>query len=380
MGILSSVSGPSDFTNWWDQHRNAITNFGVGLASGPTVQQGLALGTQGLASGAQQDDAYATQQKAEAERTAAITATQKALAKYPDLQALAVPGADMGPIIAELFRRSTPGYGQTAQGQPTSDIQNYEYGLSHPGFAETLTQKGGQAETALTPTYGKMTDWKQGGVGRGQAPTVVMQLNKAGQSIATQMPPGVTPIAPDQMAGAKTTATVDAKTAGNARAVLPGAEQAYAITKHALDAVANDPSVKAGEAENFSKFAGVVPQQMLPTLPGTNRANFKNIVDQLSGQAFLNIRQALKGAGQVTDYEGAKGEIAISRMKAAAESGDDAAFKQALLDFNEAIDNGMRLLREQANGAYANDAPAVSTGPSPSGRVLTYNPATGELE
>jgi hypothetical protein len=118
MGILSATGVDNGFTNWWDQHRNAITNFGVGLANGPTFSQGIGLGTQGLASGAQQDDAYATQQKAEAERTAAITATQKALAKYPDLQALAVPGADMGPIIAELFRRSAPGYGAAAQPDP----------------------------------------------------------------------------------------------------------------------------------------------------------------------------------------------------------------------------------------------------------------------
>jgi hypothetical protein len=40
-------------------------------------------------------------------------------------------------------------------------------------------------------------------------------------------------------------------------------------------------------------------------------------------------------------------------MAAAAKSGDETAFKTALLDYQQAIDNGMRLLRETAQGGYA---------------------------
>jgi hypothetical protein len=79
MGILSATGTNNGFTNWWDQHRNAITGFGVGLANGPTFSQGIGMGTQGLASGAKADDAYATQQKVEAERLDGINKTAEFL-------------------------------------------------------------------------------------------------------------------------------------------------------------------------------------------------------------------------------------------------------------------------------------------------------------
>jgi hypothetical protein len=62
-------------------------------------------------------------------------------------------------------------------------------------------------------------------------------------------------------------------------------------------------------------------------------------------------------------------------MAAAAKSGDETAFKTALLDYQQAIDNGMRLLRETAQGGYAAGSQNVT------GKTnYTYNPATGELE
>lgn len=117
-GILGALGVNNGFTDFLNSHRGALTNFGVGLASGVNPSQGIALGTQGLATGRVQDDAYATQQKEVQARQEAMTATQKALAKYPDLAALAASGADIGPILSEYFKRTSPGYGATPQPDP----------------------------------------------------------------------------------------------------------------------------------------------------------------------------------------------------------------------------------------------------------------------
>lgn len=116
------MAGPPDFWSHFGdtlgRNSDALIGLGTGLLSQPTFSKGLAAGGQGFSQGAQQDSAYAIQQKDAADRLAAITATQKALAKYPDLAALAVPGADMGPIINEMFKREAPGYGASATPDP----------------------------------------------------------------------------------------------------------------------------------------------------------------------------------------------------------------------------------------------------------------------
>ncbi len=354
-----AVSGP----NWWDNPgiknlaSDALTDLSYGLANSRNLNG--AFSTAATQSAVQQParEAY---QVAQADKASREQQLQTAIAnlrdkyKRPDLADAVSQGYDLNQAWNDVLNKQ-------AAPALTTDQSNYEYGLTHPGFADSLTQKGGAAETALTPTWITDTD--------PQSPTynqpVLGQLNKAGQLIRTALPNGVQAMGPGDAAALKTNATVDAKTAAAARATLPSAENAYQLTQQALanfDAGASSDaakSVQAGMGENFGNVLGI-PQQVLPIIPKTNRANFQNVVDQLSGQAFLNIRQALKGAGQVTDYEGAKGEIALSRMAAAAKSGDEPAFKQALLDYKEAIDNGLRLLRETANGGYAQGSQNVT--------------------
>ena len=385
LGMFGVQANP--FTDWLGSHSNTLTGLGAGLVSGQNFSQGVGLGLENAARGRAIDLADTRQKQEDAKAAKYENQTIKWVKTYYPQY------ADLPPDQAFQLALSDYKASKSAGPQQTSDIQNYEYGLTHPDFAKTLTQKGGAAETALVPNYGTDTRWINGGVGHGHGRTVLMQLNKAGQNIPTQMPPGVQPIAPDEMAGLKKTATVDANTAAVARSQLPGVQQAYMLTHQALSNF--DPnntsdaaqSVRAGEGEQFSKVMGIPTGQMLPAIGGTHKANFRNIVDQLSGQAFLNIRQALKGAGQVTDFEGAKGEIALSRMKAAADAGDEPAFKQALFDYSQALDNGMQLLNDTAAGKYSQRSLEIiaeqqggAPGPSASGHVLTYNPATGELE
>jgi hypothetical protein len=114
MGILNSLGISNGLTDFLAAHRGALMDFGAGLASGPTLSQGIALGTQGLQKGAQADDAYATAQKAEQQRQDQINATVKYLQSNPafaDLVPIAQAG-DGATALTEAFKRSTPGYGE----------------------------------------------------------------------------------------------------------------------------------------------------------------------------------------------------------------------------------------------------------------------------
>ena len=63
--------------------------------------------------------------------------------------------------------------------------------------------------------------------------------------------------------------------------------------------------------EQFGNILGV-PQQMLPTIPGTERAQFQVAVDRGVNRAFLEAREVLRGGGQITDFESRKAETAIT--------------------------------------------------------------------
>lgn len=327
-----------------DQRRNALAGLGAGLLQG---RPGA-----GVQEGIQADTAFAVMQKAEEERLKSINQTQAWLQQnYPQYANLPPEQgwqAAMGDMAAA---RSASGPSMT------SDIQNYEYGLANPGFIDFQTQKGGASEVSLTPTWGIDTD--------PQSPTfnkpILGQLNKAGQFVKTELPTGVQPMNPIDLAGGKQGAIVDAKTQAGARAALPGAQQAVAIAKNAINLVRND---EAGLNEQFGN-TGFIPNRNLPTVPGVfqqAKGNWQANFSQAKGQAFMQAREMLKGGGPITDYEGMKGEAAFSRMEQAVATGDKATFLRALDDFEAAVEDGYAKLVATANGEYAAGTPAVTGG------------------
>ncbi len=82
-----------------------------------------------------------------------------------------------------------------------------------------------------------------------------------------------------------------------------------------------------------------------PVVRGTDRADFEARMDQLTGGAFLQAYQMLRGGGQVTENEGGKAEQAIMRMRGA-QSRED--FLTAMDDYAEAVNDGIRKLQIDA--------------------------------
>lgn len=232
----------------------------------------------------------------------------------------------------------------------TDKYREFALAQSDPAFAEFLKSGGGNNinRKAL------QTTWMQDANGN----WVPGQLTQNGTLEPSQMPSGYKAVPPADVTGARQSATVDAKTAGAARAALPSAGQAVAIARKAIDDIR---SSTAGMSEQFGNVMGV-PQQWLPVIPKTARADFLVRLEQANGQAFMQARAMLKGGGQITDYEGRRGEAAYSRMQSAAQRGSEDEFLSALDDFEQAVEAGYKNLQDTATGGYAAGAVQDRTG------------------
>lgn len=351
--------------DWWNGLRTGLgDNSNALIAAGTALMAGDVAGAgRGFVAGAQVDDAYATAQKEKARRETALQAAIGNLRdKYnrPDLADF----VDSGGYDAIMPAWEALIKGQQGGGiDPTSDIQNYEYGLANPGFRDWQTQRGGASEISLTPTWGIDED--------PDSPTynqqVLGQLGKDGRFHRTDMG-GVRPIDPAMMAGNKKGATVDAETAAAARAALPAAKTQLDTTLAAIDLVAND---EAGLNEWFGQFGprGVYVH------PGSRMGTWAGNFTQSEGQAFLQARQFLKGQGAITEIESYKAELAYSRMAAAKEKGDKQSFLQAAADFKAAVESGYANIQALAGGAYSEGA-LYGAAPAPGGVRTTSTGVT----
>lgn len=341
----SNAGGYGSFAQpqpWYSQFGSALnknSNMLLGLGSG-LLSGNLANIPQGIAAGSQADSAYAASKKADQDRQSQINQTAAWIKQnYPQF-------ANLPP--EQGFQLATQMMGKTTQSQqPTTDIQNYEYGLTHPGFGG-----GGSQDISLMATWG--IDNVKGSPTYGQQ--VVGQIGKDGKFHRTEMN-GITPIDPAAMAASKATATTDAKSAATARAMLPGAQQAFDLANKAADTLLTDT---AGMQDQFGNTLGF-PNQMMPMArPGSDMARFRTELEQGQGNAFLQARQVLKGAGQVTDYEGAKAEAAYSRMALAAKNNNQQEFVTAVTEFKQAVAEGYAKLQAAAQGGYAAGGPGVT--------------------
>lgn len=84
----------------------------------------------------------------------------------------------------------------------------------------------------------------------------------------------------------------------------------------------------------------------LQNIPGTPQYRFGTRADQLSGQAFLQAFESLKGAGQITEIEGQKATQAIGRLDTA----------QSAADYREALGE-LKAVLEAAQGRAGQPSP-----------------------
>ena len=364
MGWLSLLAPQgSPFASFLANNQNAIHGVGAGLASGTDFSNGLGLAAQYAAQGAQKDSDFAIASKKEQERLDNIQKAQEWLrANFPKYAGLPSDlGIDLAKVDMTQAAKAPTDLADTSTGRAQLADQYGLTGTDKTDFVLTGKLPGGN-QTARAgvgqPVY--FQSIKDPNVIRAVQP----MTTGAGQDMLTG---GTLPgdpsdwrvIDPATMAGQKSQQTVDAKTAGAARAALPAAQQAFDMANKAADALLGDQS---GMADQFGNFLGV-PNQIMPVArPGSDMARFRSELEQAQGNAFLQARNVLKGAGQVTDYEGAKAEGAYSRMVLAAKNNNQEEFISAVQDFKAAVAEGYAKLQAAANGEYAAGRPAVTGG------------------
>ncbi len=81
-------------------------------------------------------------------------------------------------------------------------------------------------------------------------------------------------------------------------------------------------------------------------IAGSDAANFKALMNQVRGTAFLQAFESLKGGGQITEVEGNKATQAITRMS---ESQSEGEFIQAANELKQIIRSGLQRAK-QARG------------------------------
>ncbi|MCR4301088.1 MAG: hypothetical protein NUV51_05710 [Sulfuricaulis sp.] len=103
-----------------------------------------------------------------------------------------------------------------------------------------------------------------------------------------------------------------------------------------------DKAITHPGRETASGMSGLVDPRNYT--PGTDAKNFRVVLDQIKGKAFLQAFANLKGGGQITEVEGRKATEAIARLDTAQSDGE---FKQALSDLREVMAAGYKRLSGQ---------------------------------
>jgi hypothetical protein len=162
------------------------------------------------------------------------------------------------------------------------------------------------------------------------------------------------------------------KALGEAQVDLPKVENIARRLKDQVSSVRTDPNL-----EKITGWGAKVPTFLPESVTSEEKAK------QLSGGAFLQAFESLKGAGAITEVEGEKATSALARLSNLKQ--DTPGYRRALDDFEREVDALVDLARRKAAGGQSAPAGASApdTLPAPSaapGTVRKYNPATGALE
>jgi len=255
----------------------------------------------------------------------------------------------------------------------TDDIKEFEYAKLQ-GFKGTLEQwmqrkRAGAGEYGLQPVWGTDKDGNP----------AVIQLGKSGEAVASKVPEGFK-IARDpiKVEGPTGTTLLDPQTRqqiGYIPKDLRGAEIQKAEGEAQGAAKVNLPNILAKSQQTLDIIDKMIAHPGRETatglsgtldlrnyVGGTDAKNFQVMAKQLEGKAFLEAFESLKGAGAITEVEGAKATSAIARLDRAQSDGE---YLAALNDLRGIVAAGMERAKAKATGITGPQAvSAVSAGPS----------------
>jgi hypothetical protein len=343
--------GLGGLSDWIDPRRQALIGLGAGLAGGNDWSQGISQGLMGAQQGMVADNAYATAQKAEAQRAEELNQTIEFLRSKGREDLVPLVSAGQGSLaLTEAMRPPASQYDDA----PAS-IQEYKF------YSDQAVASGEQPMP--------YDEWRKGSnqtVRAGLGQPIPLRNKATGETVpfmpmsdGSYMNPLTQTVADDTwefdpayIAAQRAQGGALGKAVAGAQFDLPSAKLAV---EQSLKAIEDIRSQEKGMKEQFGTL-GIstpwgdigVPQQWTGAMPKSDKAKFQVAVQRGIDRSFMEAREALRGGGQITDFEGKKAETAISNMQLAIEKGDEAQFTKALNDFEQAIKDGYRKLEQQA--------------------------------
>lgn len=143
---------------------------------------------------------------------------------------------------------------------------------------------------------------------------------------------------------------------GEAIAELPAAELEVEKFTSLIDNVITHPGLP-----------GVVGVPNLEELvPGSDEANFKALLEQVEGGAFLQAVESLRGGGQISEIEGQKAAQAIIRAQ---KSQSEDEFVRSMLEAKYWAQRGLEVARRKAGQPDS----------AKQQQVMRYDPSTGTV-
>lgn len=283
------------------------------------------------------------------------------LAAGGDIITSLVKDPETGQDVEMQFRRNLrTGDFEPVVLQPPSMRVDIAPSSASSSFAPSGTGGGTTNVNALAP---------QGATAAAPNVNALTQAPQAGPTFGRPKVPFTTPVPvidpvtgnTTLMEGKKAVATgaTPATAATEARQVaIRKLPDAIAQSKDALNLIDRMVGTADGKTKPHEGFKGAVGAGMgLRFIPGTSESDFQAMYDQISGGAFLQAFNTLKGGGQITEKEGEKGTAAINRMKLAT---SEKEFITASRDFQAVLRRGVETAQKElrsGNKSGATDDP-----------------------
>lgn len=221
----------------------------------------------------------------------------------------------------------------------------------------------------------------------GISPLPRVQKIDDGQNIilfdtTTQQVISTTPKQNFQEASEKAAGAVTGKTSAEAQMNLPGASVIMDRIKTDINRVL---TFGAGTDEQgnvigkptvgqfVGKFKGTVPNAMPKAIQSQERVNFNALVEKVKSGTFAQAYEIIRGAGPIAIYESQMAAQALANMDTAQ---DETQFRQAMQDFQTAVEAGFGKIAAQSQMGNPRAAPSPAPGPQPQ----QQGPKPGDIE
>lgn len=282
---------------------DALMGLLAGWAQGGTVQQSLGAGGVGAVEGMKQGKKNKTLQMFLDSQPNMDPAIKGMLSSDPDLARQ---------YIATMLKGGAEG--------TTAEITNWKFAQEHPDFAKMIGNQGGSLFGTPVP-YVK----PDGSMGYALP-------SRSGETVDMAAPGGGTYLGPGGVASEKAAGAKQGEAAFN----LPSVERAIGVLQGNVSKLLTEPGL--------SRVTGLYGANT-PNITGEAR-KAQSYIDQVLGGTFLAAYNDLRGAGAITESEGAKAVDAYNRLRATNMDTED--YKQALADFNEQLNTMLAVARQKA--------------------------------